>query len=111
MNSGPTPLVKIALPDGLIFLNRSSQLWEGGCARKWGLKRLRVLKLDRCPLLTDADIYHAVAGGEDLKALSLQGAPEEERLQEQVRFSVPATQQAFLHSYWLDSPELFQNCN
>lgn len=49
--------------------------------------------MDRCPLLTDADIYHAVACLPNLEALSMQGSPTAgdpyKRLHEQVQVCCP----------------------
>ena len=67
---------------------RSSGLCESDQVRKWSLKQLRVLKLDRCPLLTDVDIYHAVSCMPNLEAVSVRGSPTAgdpfKRLHEQV---------------------------
>lgn len=63
---------------------RSEGLCEAGGARKWALRQLRALKLDGCKLLTDADIYRAVAAMPELRSLSLEGSPGLERPSEQV---------------------------
>ena len=54
---------------------RSKQLCSGGDPQKWGLHRLQVLKMDSCPLMTDVDLYHAVAALPELRCLSVQGDP------------------------------------
>ncbi len=66
---------------------RSKQLCSGGDPQKWGLHRLQVLKMDSCPLMTDVDLYHAVAALPELRCLSVQGDPawtHHHRYQEQV---------------------------
>ncbi len=69
-------------------MRRSKLLCSGGDPQKWGLHRLQVLKMDSCPMMTDVDLYHAVAGLPELRCLSVQGDPawtHHHRYQEQVR--------------------------
>ncbi|CAL5225196.1 g7979 [Coccomyxa viridis] len=68
-------------------LSGSKLLCSGGDPQKWGLHRLQVLKMDSCPMMTDVDLYHAVAGLPELRCLSVQGDPawtHHHRYQEQV---------------------------